>query len=46
MTINAWEVTYSAGALSAEVKDVNRRVGGSYEVNDLDVTVDIDHATQ
>lgn len=46
MRIRAWEVRYANATLTATQKDLNARVAGNYDVTNLDVSIDIDHATQ
>ncbi len=46
MRINVWEVRYANATLTATQKDVNAKVAGTYDVTNLDVSIDIDHATQ
>ncbi len=46
MEITGWDVKHVAGNLVATEKTMNRKVGGDWKIEDLDVSLDIDHCTQ
>ena len=46
MEVSGWNVTYEDEELTAEETNMNRKVAGQYKVENLDVSIDINHCTQ
>lgn len=46
MTINGWDVKLQDATLASEEKNMNRKIGGTYVVTNLDVSLAINHCTQ
>lgn len=46
MAIAGWDVKLASGALVATAASMNRRVAGTYDVTNLDVSIELNHCTQ